>query len=427
MELIDAALVGALISVFLCAVGTAANDASAAMGPAVGSGSLPPRTALWATTALAAVSLVLFSASGPVGLFSDLMPADAFADEVTFSLAIVAALLATGVVMIGLSAFGVVVPSILCLAGAMLGVSLIEDAATATALPAIGLLYLATLGFLVVAALVSSAFFAVLQQQIHFSEKLRVGTREMLGTVAVLAAFLLPVYGMTADLDATPRSATVVGGGIALANWAVGLALGFAAAVVVALAAYLWLHARPTWPDDTIAGAEGAFRRLQNGLAFALAPIAVAAQVSWVVLPATLVMAASRGAAPADWSFGFGQDLAVDAGILVTALLGTAVGILLLGHKPVATVATDVSEIGPVQATSCNLGTLLAFMVGRLLGFPGVGGLPTMAAVAGVGLVRGRHRLRSRALLLSLGGVFGAPIAATLLAILFAGLFRLLV
>ncbi len=416
--------VASLVAVFFLSFSITANDCAQTLGPAIGSGGLPMKAGLLIAATLAAVLALLAAPFGPRWVMSGLFLTTGFSSGSSALYAILASLMATACMALILTLLRVVTPFIIVLGGAFGGVALSQGAFQAQFGGVFLWMYGAVVMSVIAAAAIAAFTFWIVQHLVHFSDRLRARARRCLVAAAAFSGLLIPIAAVS----------WVVGGDwfAPSANnaqdfWMFGLLAGVILAIVAAMGHALWLRRNPVWPDDTIAGAETAFWKLQNALAMTMAAVVLAAQAVWVLSPAALIVQAwhTKYDENIAWSIADENVLAVTAWILVPTIVGMITGVIVLGHRTTATVGTEVSDIGPVQAFAVNAGGLMTTILCRLFGLPGFGAIMTVGSITAVARIRGAGRVQLPPLITTIGALALAPLAAGLLSIIFFGLFQL--
>lgn len=366
------------VVVFLLAFGAGANAVGAALGLATGAGVLDLRPALLLGGAIAAVAAVLLGASGGTDWVGALLPGSAFDTPEHRIYALFAGLLATAITALGASALALPTPLLPAFAGALAAVVLVESGG-----PAIDWLPMIVLvGGLVATPLVAlgigCGLFAFVQRYtLTFwrpRDRLRLVIPLLAAALALVAALLvaatLPIGLSRAPVWLVPA----VAGGLA---------------AVAGLTSWWTIRSRPFWVTNDRDGAEAAFVRLSVAGPTLLVVATGAWQTLTLAAPGAVLMALVRAAGPA--AAARSPGLVAEPFILVAVVFGLLLGVILMGHRTAETVGERIAPLSESRGAVAALAAALVLSLGGPVGAPVAPTLAIGGATMGVRVIDGQQ------------------------------------
>jgi inorganic phosphate transporter, PiT family len=89
-------------------------------------------------------------------------------------------------------------------------------------------------------------------------------------------------------------------------------------------------------------------------------------------------------------------SIAIPQGILLLGACGIAVGLILYGHKVIATIGTGITELTPSRGFCAELATISIVVLASCTGLPISTTHTLVGAILGIGLARGINALNGR-------------------------------
>jgi phosphate/sulfate permease len=356
--------------VFALAFAIAANDAVTGMASAVGSRLLPGRLAALLAAAAAALPLLLLAGPAASALLARSLP-----DLPALAIApveMVAAGLATLVVVLVATILGRAVPALLLLA-AGLGAPLLAAGAEPAALMPLLPIAVAAAALPLAAGLLALLAMRLLIRPVLTAPRPRDRMAKALPVLAGLSAGV----GVWLIVE----GAGVAYAGARLPAWlapGLGLAAGLAGFALMTIR----LAGRPFWVANRRAGAEAGHGRLT--LAGSLT-LAFAAGGQQAILATALLAVALPGAGAA------ADPAAAWPTLLIVAALGVFAGLALIGAIPARRHGAAVAD-SPAAGAGANLAAGAALAAGGAAGLPLPGGPAAAGALLGARTGAGRGK-----------------------------------
>jgi PiT family inorganic phosphate transporter len=353
------------------ALNVGANDVANNMGPAVGSQALTMAGAL-AIAAVCEAAGAILAGGDVVGTISrDLLRPDEAMRAISFSLVMMAALLAAGMWIHLATVLGAPVSTTHSVVGGVIGAGVAASGANVVSWPTLGTIVASWVISPVLGGVIASALLAFIERMI-LSREDRIAAAK--SWVPVLVALMSGVFAMYLATKGLKRILSL--------DTSVVLLLG------LLFASLGWAAARP-WVRRRSAAIEN--RRKAIGSLFALPLIFATALLSFAhgandvanaVGPlAAIVDAAQTGMAA-------GDKVALPLWILLIGAIGIAIGLALFGPRVIRTVGEKITKMNETRAYCVALSAAVTVLLASGLGLPVSSTHIAVGAVFGVGLLR---------------------------------------
>lgn len=370
-------IVLACLGAFFMAFNNGANDVANSFAPTVGSGAISLKQAILIAGILNFVGAVLLGSHVATTLIEGVIHPDMFSDDVEYVLAMFSVLLAAGCFVLASTLFQMPVSSTQAIVGSLTGVSIASAGWGSVNWVMMGTIVASWFVSVLMAGGLAFAVYMLISKTIIRAPSKGVPARLMRWLPVIIS-------GTTAIVLYSLLECTRLHVMIGVAQWeSLLIALLFAASLFV-LSRHAVAEMIADLPDDP-ESAEPPFKKLQVAtacyVAFGHGSNDVANSISPVL---AIYLVASQGHLPDG-----AENAGVPMWILALGGAGIAVGVGLLGHRVMATLAKGITPLSNTRGFSVNFAAATTVVMASAMGLPVSSTHAATGAVMGVGLDKG--------------------------------------
>lgn len=364
----------AIIFGFLMAFGVGANDVANAMGTSVGSRAITIKQAIiiaiifeFAGAWLAGGEVTSTIRKGIV----DVMAFNQHPELLVYGM--LASLLSAGLWLVVATSFGWPVSTTHAIVGAIVGFATVSLGVNAVQWSKIGTISLSWITSPLMAGFFGFFLFKTIQKGIFNAENPFANAKKYLPVYAFLVGFLIAMVTLTKGLKH------------------LGLDLSYSFSIILSILIGIGIAALASFLTRflDISSEHGEFWNVEK--TFSLLMIFTACAMAFAHGSNDVANAVGPLAAIADvLHHGYVSDKALmPSWILLLGGIGIVVGLALYGHKVIATVGTDVTELTPSRGFAATLATAATVVFASGTGMPVSTTHTLVGAILGVGMARG--------------------------------------
>lgn len=374
----------AVIFGFFMAWGVGANDVANAMGTSVGSRALTIKQAIIIAIIFESAGALLAGGQVTTTISRDLMNINAFADQPeTLIYGMLAALLAAGSWLLIASHFGWPVSTTHSIIGAMVGFGSVILGTDHVHWGVVTNIFLSWILTPIIAAVIAYLLFSSVQSTIFNSQ-----------TPFVDAKRIVPIYiffvALVISLVTLIQGINPLGLDLEIEH---DILISFGISLLAALIGYLALkriHVDPNDPYETrFSKVEKIFSILMIFTACAMAFAHGSNDVANAIGPLAAIISIVKN----HGEITIEQHIPI--WIMLIGAIGIVLGLTMYGHRVMATIGTNITQLTPSRGFAAQLATASTIIIASGFGLPVSTTQTLVGAVLGVGLARGMGALNT--------------------------------
>lgn len=364
----------AIIFGFLMAFGVGANDVANAMGTSVGSRAITIKQAIIIAIIFEFAGAWLAGGEVTSTIRKGIVDVTAFNQYPKLLVyGMLASLLSAGLWLVVATSFGWPVSTTHAIVGAIVGFATVSLGVNAVQWSKIGTISLSWITSPLMAGFFGFFLFKTIQKGIFNAENPFVNAKKYLPVYAFLVGFLIAMVTLTKGLKH------------------LGLDLSYSFSIILSILIGIGIAALASFLTRflDISSEHGEFWNVEK--TFSLLMIFTACAMAFAHGSNDVANAVGPLAAIADvLHHGYVSDKALmPSWILLLGGIGIVVGLALYGHKVIATVGTDVTELTPSRGFAATLATAATVVFASGTGMPVSTTHTLVGAILGVGMARG--------------------------------------
>lgn len=377
MEFSVAIIALASLGAFFMAFNNGANDVANAFASAVGSRAITVKQALVIAAVLNLVGSVVLGSKVATTLLESVLAADVAIDPKQYVLGMIATLLASGIFILVSTLTGMPVSSTHAIVGSMAGVGILIGGFSALNWKIFGVIGISWLASPIISAFIAWLSIRIIRKWIYKSKKKGRILKRFKNRVPIFIAISVALFTYSV-LERSPFRLYLDLN--ELQNW--GLIVSSSAITYFFVRALLRRWAKKV--DRTDEGGEAIFKKLQVGTSCYVAFSHGANDVSNSIAPVLgIFIVMKTGAIP-----NVLDAMSIPIWILLLGGAGMALGIILLGHKVMATLGNKITLMTNSRGFSVDFSTATTVVLASILGMPISTTHAATGSVIGVGLDR---------------------------------------
>lgn len=364
----------AIIFGFLMAFGVGANDVANAMGTSVGSRAITIKQAIIIAIIFEFAGAWLAGGEVTSTIRKGIVDVTAFNQHPELLVyGMLASLLSAGLWLVVATSFGWPVSTTHAIVGAIVGFATVSLGVNAVQWSKIGTISLSWITSPLMAGFFGFFLFKTIQKGIFNAENPFANAKKYLPVYAFLVGFLIAMVTLTKGLKH------------------LGLDLSYSFSIILSILIGIGIAALASFLTRflDISSEHGEFWNVEK--TFSLLMIFTACAMAFAHGSNDVANAVGPLAAIADvLHHGYVSDKALmPSWILLLGGIGIVVGLALYGHKVIATVGTDVTELTPSRGFAATLATAATVVFASGTGMPVSTTHTLVGAILGVGMARG--------------------------------------
>lgn len=403
MDIITVILALSVVAGCLMAFSLGANDVANSMAPAVGSKAVTIRQAVVIAAVLNCVGAIFLGSHVASTISKGIIDPALIQDQNLLMLGMFSALLASGLWVLISTLTGLPVSSTHSIVGAIIGLGLVIGGPSVVEWGVLGGIFICWLLSPFAGALLSYLVFVHIRKHILFSSGMLASTIRWVPFWIALTLNLI----ILSFIFKTP-----VGKKLDL-NWIHGIIVASVVFFLVIFLGRLLLPKVLNPNESSSKQVDDVFKQMQLGTSCYVALSQGANDVANAIGPVAAIYLIAR-------EHNLMSDVDIPLWILIMGGVGIAAGILVLGHKVMATVGERITQINTTRGFAVAFGSATTVLMASNLGMPVSTTHASVGSVVGVGLARGFEAVDFRVLgHIVLYWILTVPVAALSCVIIF--------